>query len=159
MDRFPEALQPFVDRTCSQDFNLYSTTTTAICIPSSSMASSTDNLTKLNDASTTKIYKPIPDDGIIRVVKLHTDEGEPIECSLVIRKHNDISMIYRSFSYVWGSQENLNTIRLCRETFYVTRNLSQVPRRIRDLHDKDVLICIDALCLFFNRYQRNYTGT
>jgi hypothetical protein len=117
------------------------------------MASIQSPLEKLNAEAAKLIYTDLlPDE--IRIITLFPGEKDtplvcelnisalPITCSIAVA---DMPK-YEALSYVWGAQENLSTLTLNGQTYYITRNLESALRGIR-FPDRPVVIWIDALCI------------
>ncbi|KAK3371149.1 heterokaryon incompatibility protein-domain-containing protein [Lasiosphaeria ovina] len=98
-----------------------------------------------NATASQSIYAPISEDHI-RLVRLHSAAaGGMVSCSLIPTRRGD-APAYEALSYVWGSQENLQPIRLNGRVFYVTENLHSALARLRR-PTEDRLLWIDALAI------------
>jgi hypothetical protein len=90
----------------------------------------------------------------IRLLKLLAGEESTICAELKVASLDDLPR-YEALSYVWGQSDETSTIQLENDTFVVTPNLHSALRHLRR-KDEDQLLWIDAICLYVDRYQRNY---
>jgi hypothetical protein len=100
----------------------------------------------LNAKAAANIYKPLKA-GEIRVVKLHpaAELRNDLHCSLETVQLSQKPQ-YEALSYVWGNQNDPETIILNGHEFKVTQNLNAALRHLRR-PDSERLLWIDALTI------------
>ena len=91
-----------------------------------------------------------------RLCKLLPEEsGTPIQC-----EHDQISSyagLYCAISYTWGNHSEKRWIRLNGQPFMVQANLLAALKAIRRV-DTELLIWIDAICIYVDRHLRKDCG-
>ncbi|KAM0248558.1 hypothetical protein ACHAQJ_009407 [Trichoderma viride] len=99
----------------------------------------------LNKDESDHIYSGLPI-GATRLLHLRCGSvSQPIECKLSTTQVSNADF-YEALSYVWGPEENLETLFLCGRKFRVTQNLYSALSALR-LPDQDRILWIDALCI------------
>ncbi|PQE22785.1 heterokaryon incompatibility protein [Rutstroemia sp. NJR-2017a BVV2] len=102
-----------------------------------------NSMNSRNAGAAKEIYSPLGPDAM-RLLKLHGGKGK-IQCSVMVVQECSPPE-YEALSYVWGSTDDLQIIKLDGLDYFVTRNLFEVLLRFRKL-DKDRLLWIDALVI------------
>jgi hypothetical protein len=87
----------------------------------------------------------------IRLLRLLPDEDElkNIECELfeyALPGSNTRNHLYEALSYVWGSEENLQSISVDNQKLKVTQNLHTALLHLRDCNIPRI-IWVDAICI------------
>jgi Heterokaryon incompatibility protein (HET) len=103
------------------------------------------NLEQLNSSAGEKIYTPIRNNEI-RLVTIHSAEDGPVHCSFTIASREKPPP-YSALSYEWGDKHDPETITLCRQTYYVTKNLHRALLKLRKSDDDATTLWIDALSI------------
>lgn len=84
----------------------------------------------------------------IRLVQIFkADANQPIECALFETiLDSDEGIPYEALSYVWGTEESANKIRMNGRLFTVTENLFHALSELRKPYE-DRFLWIDAICI------------
>jgi hypothetical protein len=101
------------------------------------------SLNQQNAAAAAEIYSALGPDQL-RLLKLYKGNG-PVRCSVLVAREESAPQ-YEALSYVWGSQDNLQSIQLDNRDYLVTRNLFEILLRLRR-PDEDRIFWIDALVI------------
>lgn len=96
---------------------------------------------------------PLPENGFIRIATIHPgDWQDEIKISLTVVEFLETNPPrYEALSYVWGSEDDPEAIRIIIDTektfiFPVTQNLSTALRYLRRLSEPRI-IWVDAICI------------
>jgi hypothetical protein len=100
-------------------------------------------IVKLQESYT---YEALPEGDTIRLLELYPGvENDSLQSRLHV-VHITTAPAYEAISYVWGNSTRVETITCAGEELGITRNLSDVLRRIR-LEDKSRYVWADAICI------------
>jgi Heterokaryon incompatibility protein (HET) len=102
----------------------------------------TAKISQKNEAVARKIYRQLQDNEI-RLIRIHSGDG-PIRCNLI--QTSEFTRQYSALSYVWGPQDEPQTIFLNGKIFHVTQNLHEALLRLRS-PSRDRVMWIDALAI------------
>lgn len=93
-------------------------------------------------------YTPLrPGDLTFRLLKLLKYQGPELECELFPQPlSNGDHVPYEALSYVWGSNELVECIKLNEKRLWITDNLYCALQYLR-LQDRDRYLWIDAICI------------
>jgi heterokaryon incompatibility protein (HET) len=102
----------------------------------------TAKISQRNEAVAKEIYRQLQDNEI-RLIRIHSSDG-PIHCTLV--QTSEFTRQYSALWYVWGPQDEPQTVLMNGEIFHVTQNLHEALLRLRSL-SRDHFMWIDALSI------------
>ena len=99
-------------------------------------------------------YSPLPSKDCIRLLTLNKAENPnaPIILSLEAHRLDNTIRHYTALSYSWGRNRDgdatlSHRINIDNAVLAITENLFDGLRRLRDAHDHDLLLWIDAVCI------------
>ncbi|TVY23832.1 Heterokaryon incompatibility protein 6,OR allele [Lachnellula hyalina] len=99
-----------------------------------------------------RIYPERLKGGTARILVLHPGPAsDDIKCDLrqkepLAQASFDKVLSYEALSYVWGKEEDPESIILCKCRFAVTRNLAEALKHLR-LPNSDRMLWVDAICI------------
>ena len=87
----------------------------------------------------------------IRLLRLLPSKEDPknLRCELLkcaLRKSDRVTRPYEALSYVWGSEDDPQSIIIDNQSFEVTQNLYTALLHLQD-HDISRIIWVDAVCI------------
>lgn len=98
------------------------------------------------DAQASYTYQPLPLGEWFRLLRVHPGSpGDHLCCELISCSLKDAPP-YKALSYVWGNMVMDSEITCSGHSMFVTSNLLQCLRRIRDPH-QGITVWADAICI------------
>ena len=97
------------------------------------------------------LHSPLLQPDSIRLLQLLPSKGDPknLRCKLfeyALRRSDKVTRPYEALSYVWGSEDNPQSITINNQNFTVGQNLYAALLHLQD-HSISRIIWVDAVCI------------